>query len=333
MTDRNSNWRHLALALLGLVLITIAQPMQAQTVTPTASAAKEEQLLSTLKQVDGRISIPDQKASVLMQPAGQEWRKVHNTTMFWVGAVSVLGMLIALTLFYTIRGRIMIDSGASGRTILRFNGFERFVHWLTAGSFIVLALSGLNVSFGKYLLLPLLGPETFSALSQLAKYAHNFIAFPFIIGLVFMFLVWIRDNIPEGGDLDWLKAGGGLMGKGHHPPAKKFNAGQKVIFWIVIGGGTVLSLTGLMLLFPFNGTVIADMQLGQTIHGILSGLIIAVMMAHIYIGSVGMEGAIDAMTTGEVDLNWAREHHSLWVEEVEAQEREDHQKAKSVAAE
>ena len=333
MTDRNSNWRHLALALLGLVLITIAQPMQAQTVTPTASAAKEEQLLSTLKQVDGRISIPDQKASVLMQPAGQEWRKIHNTTMFWVGAVSVLGMLIALTLFYTIRGRIMIDSGASGRTILRFNGFERFVHWLTAGSFIVLALSGLNISFGKYLLLPLLGPETFSALSQLAKYAHNFIAFPFIIGLVFMFLVWVRDNIPEGGDLDWLKAGGGLMGKGHHPPAKKFNAGQKVIFWIVIGGGTVLSLTGLMLLFPFNGTVIADMQLGQTIHGILSGLIIAVMMAHIYIGSVGMEGAIDAMTSGEVDLNWAREHHSLWVAEVEAQEREDHQKAKSVAAE
>ncbi|NBS02495.1 MAG: formate dehydrogenase subunit gamma [Rhizobiales bacterium] len=333
MTDRNSNWRHLALALLGLALITIAQPMQAQTVTPTASAAKEEQLLSTMKQIDGRISIPDQKASVLMQPAGQEWRKVHSTTMFWVGAVSIIGMLLALTLFYSIRGRIMIDSGPSGRTILRFNGFERFVHWLTASCFIVLALSGLNVSFGKYLLLPLLGAEAFSAMSQLAKYAHNFLAFPFIIGLVFMFLVWVKDNIPEGGDLDWLKAGGGLMSKGHHPPAKKFNAGQKVIFWVVIGGGTVLSITGLMLLFPFSGTVIADLQLGQTIHGILSGLIVAVMMAHIYIGSVGMEGALDAMNSGEVDLNWAREHHSLWVEEVEAQEREAHDKAKSVAAE
>jgi formate dehydrogenase subunit gamma len=236
-------------------------------------------------------------------------------------------------LFYSIRGRIMIDSGPSGRTILRFNGFERFVHWLTASCFIVLALSGLNVSFGKYLLLPLLGAEAFSAMSQLAKYAHNFLAFPFIIGLVFMFLVWVKDNIPEGGDLDWLKAGGGLMSKGHHPPAKKFNAGQKVIFWVVIGGGTVLSITGLMLLFPFSGTVIADLQLGQTIHGILSGLIVAVMMAHIYIGSVGMEGALDAMNSGEVDLNWAREHHSLWVEEVEAQEREVHDKAKSVAAE
>ena len=333
MIDRNSNWRHLALALLGLALVVISQPTEAQTVTPTASAAKEEQLLSTMKQIDGRISIPDQKASVLMQPAGQEWRNVHNTTMFWVGTVSILGMMLALTLFYTIRGRIMIDSGPSDKTILRFNGFERFVHWLTASCFIVLALSGLNVSFGKYLLLPVIGAEAFSAMSQLAKYAHNFLAFPFMIGLVFMFLVWVKDNIPDGGDLDWLKAGGGFLGTGHHPPAKKFNAGQKVIFWVVIGGGTILSLTGLMLLFPFSGTVIADMQLGQTIHGILSGLIIAIMMAHIYIGSVGMEGAIDAMNTGEVDLNWAREHHSLWVEEVEAQEHEAHHKAKSVAAE
>lgn len=333
MTDRTSHWRSLALAVLGLVFIVAAGPIKAQPVTPTASTAKEEQLLSTLKQIDGRVSIPDQKSSVLMQPAGQDWRKMHNTTVFWVGAGSILGMMVLLTLFYSIRGRIMIDSGPSSHKILRFNGFERFIHWLTASSFIVLALSGLNVSFGKYLLLPLIGPEAFSNLSQLAKYAHNFVAFPFIIGLVFMFLIWVRDNIPDGSDINWLKAGGGLMSKGHHPPAKKFNAGQKMIFWVVVGGGGVLAATGLMLLFPFSGTLIADMQLGQTIHGLLSGLVIAVMLAHIYIGTIGMEGAIDAMTTGEVDLNWAREHHSLWVAEVEAQEASDHGKAKSVPAE
>jgi formate dehydrogenase subunit gamma len=333
MSDRKSHWRNIALAVLGLAFITLVGTVEAQTVTPTASAVKEEQLLSTMKQVEGRISIPDQKASVLMQPAGQEWRNRHNTTVFWVGAVSILGMLLVLTLFYSIRGRIMIDSGPSDRTILRFNGFERFIHWLTASSFIVLALSGLNVSFGKYLLLPLIGPEAFSSLSQLAKYAHNFLAFPFMIGLVFMFLMWVKDNIPDSTDIGWLKAAGGLMSKGHHPPAKKFNAGQKVIFWVVVGGGAVHSLTGLMLLFPFNGTVMADMQLGQIVHGLLSGIVIAIMMAHIYIGSIGMEGAIDAMKSGEVDLNWAREHHSLWVEEVEAQEKADHGKAKSVPAE
>lgn len=308
-------------ALVLVVMMAGAQPVSAQQsiqgVNPTAQAVKEEQLLKQLDAVSGRVSIPDAKSGLLIQPQGREWRQFHNTTMFWVGAVAVLGMLAVLVLFYMMRGKIMIDGGFSGRTILRFNVFERFVHWLTAGCFIVLALSGMNVTFGKSVLLPLIGHEAFTNVSIVAKYAHNFLAFPFMAGIVFMFAVWVRDNIPEGGDLAWLKAGGGLLGH-EHPPAKKFNGGQKLIFWSVILGGVALSISGILLLFPFFATTIWDMQIAQIVHGLVGVVLIAIMLAHAYIGSVGMEGAFDAMGSGEVDLNWAKEHHSLWVQEEEA---------------
>ncbi len=237
-------------ALVVAVLIAVAAPATAQQVNPTTSAVKEEQLLQQLRQIDGRVSIPDAKAGVLLQPGG-DWRTVHNSTLPLVTGVALLGMLAVLVIYFMTRGKIMIDAGLSGLKILRFNGFERFVHWLTASCFIVLAISGLNVTFGKRLLLPLIGPEAFTAFSQFAKYAHNYLAFPFMVGLVLMFLVWVVDNIPNGRDVAWFKAGGGLLGKGH-PPAGKFNGGQKMIFWSVILGGAALSFTGVILLFPVS---------------------------------------------------------------------------------
>lgn len=312
----------IAMAALALVVMMgVSSPVHAQQsiqgVNPTAQAVKEEQLLRQLDAVSGRVSIPDQKSGLLIQPQGREWRKFHNTTMFWVGAVAVLGMIALLAVFYMTRGKIMVDGGLSGRTITRFNVLERFVHWLTAGCFIILALSGLNVTFGKSVLLPLIGHESFTTISILAKYAHNFLAFPFMVGIVFMFAVWVKDNIPNGADIAWLKAGGGLIGH-EHPPAKKFNGGQKLIFWSVIIGGVLLSISGVLLLFPFFATTIWNMQLAQIVHGLVGVLLIAAMLAHAYIGSIGMQGAFDAMGSGEVDLNWAKEHHSLWVQEEEA---------------
>jgi len=300
---------------LGAALPAVAQ--QPNSVNPTASSVTEEQLFKQLNPtVTGRITIPDGRAGVLIQPAGQDWRSFHQGTLLWIGGLAILGMGAVLAGFYATRGKIRIDAGPSSVRIRRFNGFERFMHWLTASCFIVLALSGLNITFGKYVLLPLLGPGAFATISQFGKYAHNFLAFPFMLGLVLMLLVWIKDNLPSGGDLAWLKAGGGLIGHGH-PPARKFNAGQKLIFWSVILGGAALSVSGVLLLFPFAATDIAGMQLAQTLHGVVSVVLIAIMIAHIYIGSVGMEGAFDAMGSGEVDLNWAKEHHSLWVAETQ----------------
>jgi formate dehydrogenase subunit gamma len=222
-----------------------------------------------------------------------------------------------LIVFYLWRGMVKIESGRSGRTIVRFNGFERFVHWMTATCFIILALSGLNITFGKPLLLPLIGPESFTAWSQLAKYAHNYLSFPFTIGVFLIFLMWIAGNIPNRVDVEWLKRGGGIVGH-DHPPAYRFNAGQKMIYWIVVLGGTAVAASGYVLMFPFYGTDIASMQAAQIAHAIVAVLFIAAMIGHIYIGTVGMEGAFEAMGTGTVDLNWAKEHHNLWLEEEQA---------------
>lgn len=305
-------FRAFVLAAVLAVAALAGQPATAQSVNPTASSVKEEQLLRELDRISGRVSIPDTKSADLVKPKGQEWRAFHQGTMLWAGGIAIAGMLGVLVLFYLARGKITIDSGLSGIRVLRFNAFERFVHWLTAGCFMVLALTGLNITFGKYLLLPLVGPEAFATAAQFGKYAHNYLAWPFMLGLVFMLLVWIKDNIPEKGDIAWLKAGGGLFSKGVHPEAKKFNAGQKSIFWSVILGGAALSVSGVFLLFPALAGSYGNWQLAQIVHGLVSVVLIAIMIAHIYIGSVGMQGAFDAMGSGEVDLNWAKEHHSQW---------------------
>jgi formate dehydrogenase subunit gamma len=335
-----SRIRIFAGVLLLLLAAALAFPAAAQqvqrnpdgSVNPTASAVNEQKLLQTLGQIDGRVSIPAQRAGVLIQPAGREWRAFHEITLRIIGAVAIVGMLALLVIFYLWRGMVRIEAGRSGRTLVRFNAFERGVHWMTATCFVILAISGLNITFGRPLLLPLLGPETFTAWSQWAKYAHNFLSFPFTLGVVLIFLMWIAGNIPNRVDFQWLKAGGGIVGQ-EHPPAQRFNAGQKLIYWIVVLGGGAAAATGYLLLFPFYVTDIAGMQIAQVIHSVVAMLFIAAMLGHIYIGTIGMEGAFEAMGTGEVDVNWAKQHHSLWLDEEQARARETQARPAATPAE
>jgi formate dehydrogenase subunit gamma len=284
----------------------------------------------------GSTQMKDELAAVMIQSEGDNYRAIRNGPISTYGAVGVGAIIFLLAVFYMSRGRIKIDAGPSGETILRFGAIDRFAHWLMAGSFVVLAITGLNMLYGKYTLLPLIGKEAFATLTAYGKYSHNFLAFAFMLGLALSVVLWVRHNIPNKTDLQWLKMGGGLVKKGVHPPAEKFNAGQKIIFWAVTIGGISVSLSGIALLFPFQTSMFADtfaiinvigfnlptdftplqeQQLNQLWHGIVSLVMIVMIMAHIYIGSIGMEGAIDAMNTGHVDRNWANEHHSLWVEE------------------
>jgi formate dehydrogenase subunit gamma len=311
--------------VVALLLFVAAPPAQAQrnpdgSVNPTAQAVKEQQLLDALKPggaVAGRVSIPDQKSANLIHPAGRTWREFHEVTLRWIGGIAVLGMLILLVAFYLIRGQVKLEKGYSGRRIVRFNGFERFIHWMTASCFIILAISGLNITFGKALLLPLIGESAFASWSQYAKYAHNYLSFPFAIGVVVIFLMWIAGNIPNKVDVQWIKEGGGIVGD-RHPPAYRFNAGQKMMYWIVVLGGGLVAASGYLLMFPFYVTDIDGQQLAQVVHGVIAVLFVAAMLAHIYIGSIGMEGAFEAMGEGTVDVNWAKEHHSLWLEQENA---------------
>ncbi|MBM3591495.1 MAG: formate dehydrogenase subunit gamma [Alphaproteobacteria bacterium] len=310
------------LALLAALLMGAAAPAIAQTAPRAPSVAEEMEVQALLRggSIQGRITIPDEKAATLIQPEGREWREFHNITLAWVGGIAVLGMLAILLVFRMTKGRIPIEGGPSGRTIQRFNTLERANHWMVASCFIILALSGLNLTFGRHILLPIVGPEAFTAISQWGKYAHNFLAFPFTLGLVVMLLIWLKDNIPNGRDIAWFKAGGGLIGN-EHLEAGRFNGGQKMVFWITVLGGAVVAVSGYLLVFPFFFTGMEGMQLSHIIHSLLSVLMIAAMLAHIYIGSVGMDGAFDAMGTGQVDLNWAKQHHGLWVQEELAKGR------------
>jgi formate dehydrogenase subunit gamma len=279
----------------------------------------ERALLKQVPRVEGRIDIPDTKAGVLIQPAGRTWDYFHQVLLRWSGAIVILGMIVILGAAYLIIGRIPISGGRSGRKILRFKAIERFAHWLTAASFVVLGLTGLNITFGKVLLLPVIGPDAFSSVSQAAKYIHNFTSAAFVVGLVLIIVIFFRDNLPEKVDIDWVKQGGGFI-KSKHAPAGRFNLGEKLVYWLSLLAGVAVSVSGFLLLFPFFGTDILDMQLAQVVHAVVAILFVALILGHIYIGTLGIEGAFEAMGTGEVDLNWAKEHHDLWLAQQLAKE-------------
>ncbi|AEI93536.1 formate dehydrogenase subunit gamma [Roseobacter litoralis] len=286
-------------------------------------------------------------ATVLIQDTGMWWLQFREGPLSTYGFGLILVTMASLVLFYLIRGRIRIDGEKTGRTILRFKSIERFAHWLLAGSFILLGLTGVISLLGRKFLIPALGPEAFSTIAIGAKWIHNNVSWAFMLAIVMIFFLWVVHNLPHRSDIYWLRKGGGIFGGGH-PPAKKFNAGQKFIFWSVIVLGGSISASGLSLLFPFELPMFAatfaklndfgipqliglgelntnlaphtEMQYAQLWHSIISFILFAIVIAHIYIGSVGMEGAYDAMGSGEVEEQWAREHHSLWVEEVKAKE-------------
>src|SRR6201984_696566 len=304
-------------ALLLILTASVPSIAQQNQINPTASSVREQQLLQEFNRIQGRVSIPDQRSSVLIPPDRLEGREFRTVGVCWGGGIAILGMLAGLVIFYLSRGMVRLERGRSGRTIVRFTSFERSVHWMTGTCFIGLAISGLNIPFGRPLLLPLIGHDAFAEWSQWAKYAHNYLSFPFTIGVVLIFLMWIAGNIPNKVDLEWLKRGGGIVGH-DHPPAFRFNAGQKATYWIVVIGGGLVAATGYELMFPFYLSGIEGMQLAQMVHGTVALLFVTVMLAHIYIGTIGMEGAFEAMGSGTVDINWAREHHSLWLEEENA---------------
>jgi formate dehydrogenase subunit gamma len=328
--------RMLIAAVAIAMLATVGAAMAQQSPTgsnPTAMAVTEEQLFQELDKLKGRVTLPDGKLAVLEQPQGRDYRRFHEAWLPWIGGVLILAMIAGIALFYFTKGPVRLEPGeASGRRILRFDGFERFVHWMTATSFILLAITGLNYFLGKRILMPLLGPDAFAAWSQWAKYGHNFLAWPFILGVLLMAALWARDNLPDRYDAAWLKAGGGLLGH-EQPPSARFNAGQKLIFWSVLLGGIALAASGIVMLFPFSVAEIGGMQTAQYVHAIVGVVLIAIVIAHIYIGTIGMEGAWDAMGSGEVDLDWARHHHPVWVEDEVRRARQRRARSATAPAE
>lgn len=290
---------------------------------------------------DITVSSRTAAADVVIQDSGMKWLAFRAGPLRTYGGYLLLGMLVLLVIFYFVRGKIRIEGEKTGITVERFKPLERLGHWLLASSFIVLAITGLTSLFGRVALIPIFGKEAFASYAWIGKWVHNNISWAFMLALIWVFVTWVLHNLPSRTDINWLLKGGGLFSKHSHPPAKKFNAGQKLIFWSVIILGGSISISGLSLLFPFEFHLFShtfsflnnfgfdlpttllpheEMQLAMLWHAGVSFVLIAIIIAHIYIGSVGMEGAYDAMGTGQVEKQWAKEHHSIWFEEVEAKD-------------
>ncbi|MBO9452088.1 formate dehydrogenase subunit gamma [Tropicibacter sp. R16_0] len=312
----------------------------------TRGVASDSDLYRALRYGSADITVSSRgpAADVIIQDGGMWWLTFRTGPLRTYGTYILGGMLGVLVLFFILRGKIRIEGERTGRRILRFNGFERFGHWLFGGSFLILGATGLITLYGRDFLIPLIGRDGFAVIAQGCKWLHNNIAWAFMLGLVIITVNWVAHNIPNRHDLKWLAAGGGLFTKGSHPPARKFNAGQKIIFWACVVLGVSISLSGLSLLFPFEMPMFAktfvianatglpelmglnlpeqmspheEMQYAQVWHVMVAYGFLAIIFAHIYLGSVGMEGAFDAMSTGEVEEQWAREHHPNWLEEVQ----------------
>jgi formate dehydrogenase subunit gamma len=267
-------------------------------------------------------SIKGRETGVLVQSAGETWRRIRNGPVTFYGGLLVVLVAVAILAFYSIFGPVKVHGQPTGRLVQRFTPLDQIVHWAVAISFCVLGLSGLIMFFGKHLLLPVIGYTLFAWLTALSKNLHNFIAPVFIVSVAAMIVLYVRHNLPKAYDLKFLLGAFAVMAKGKHIPSGKFNGGEKVWFW---GGVVVLSIivtwSGLILLFPNFDQTRATMQWAWIWHACAALLYIAISFGHMYLGTIGLEGSYQAMRTGYVDETWAKEHHEYWYDEVKSSAR------------
>lgn len=267
-------------------------------------------------------SLPGREMGVLIQSSGETWRRIRNGPVSFYGGWLLVAVLAILAAVYFGKGPVKQHDRPTGRLVPRFTTTERVVHWSTAISFCALGLSGLVMLFGKHLLLPLIGYTLFGWLTALSKLLHNFIAPLFIVSVLAMIVLFLRDNWPRSYDWRWFAGAWGFFMKGRHIPSGRFNAGEKAWFWIgVLGLSVVVSWSGLILLFPNFDQTRAVMQEAWVWHATAALVYIALSLGHIYMGTIGVEGSYQAMRTGAVDETWAREHHELWYDEIRSGRR------------
>jgi formate dehydrogenase subunit gamma len=279
----------------------------------------------------GFTTLPGAEKGVLIQSfvqypgstfttAGEAWRQVRNKVIIPYGGALLGIMLLAIAIFYWRRGSLGGHSADTGRKIERFTPFERAAHWSNAITFSVLAISGIVMAFGKFILLPVIGPSLFGWLTYALKTVHNFAGPVFAVSLVVVIATFIKDNFPQRGDVTWLAKGGGMFG-GAEVPSHRFNAGEKGLFWAgVFALGLTVVVSGLFLdhLVPGFAFTRGEMQIAHMVHAAAAVLMMTAFIGHIYMGTLGMKGAFSAMRTGYVDEAWAREHHAYWADDIRA---------------
>lgn len=264
--------------------------------------------------IQGSTQIKGVDTGILINSRGDQWARFRVNELAKYGTYLLGAVLLVILLFYLIRGRIRVEGGFSGNKIRRFSGLQRIAHWIMASLFIFLGLTGLILLLGRNFLIPLLGHDVFSVLASASKEGHNLLGVLFLVSLLMMLFLLVKRNLYEKGDLKWLATAGGTIGK-THPSIGFFNAGEKCLFWLVVLLGLVISVSGLILVTPNFGQGRVLMELSHVTHTISAIALIAATFGHMYLGSLGVEGAFEGMNTGYVDANWAEAHHDRWAKE------------------
>jgi formate dehydrogenase subunit gamma len=252
--------------------------------------------------------------------AGEAWRQVRNQWIIPYGGSLLLIAVLALGIFYKTKGPLGHDHPSNAGKIERFTPFERAAHWTNAFAFVVLAISGIVMAFGKFFLLPVMGATLFGWLAYVLKNMHNFVGPLFAVSLLVVIVTFVKDNIANAADFNWLKSAGGMLGD-KQVPSHRFNAAEKGVFWWAVTiPGVIVVMSGLVLdrLVPGLGVLRGEMQIASMVHSVMAIWITAVLIGHIYMGTIGTRGALEGMKTGYVTEGWAKEHHELWYDDVKS---------------
>jgi len=230
----------------------------------------------------------------------QEYGQLFTTLQgqwFWKAFLAIITVIPAIFLLhYLIVGAKHFDH--DGEQVLFFPLFTRIVHFFAAISFTLLAISGLMVIFGTYL--------GGGVLIRTARTVHLVSALVFVLPALLMFIMWLKDMLPQLHDFVWMFVFGGYLSKKKKAvPAGKFNAGQKMYFWFATIGGGVMAYTGYIIWGM--GADLDTVRLYTIIHNFLGMAILAFYLTHLYMAVFAIAGSLESMKTGykskdEVDI-------------------------------